>query len=254
MIINAISAAKSVEKLLLKSFHKVRVQNIQRKSGFAGMVTNVDKQAEKMIKSIIRKKYPDHNILGEESGFTANKSDYTWVIDPLNGTHNYIMGNPLFCTAIAIACQNDIILSVVYAPFLKEFYQAEKGKGAWLNGKRLRVSKKKEIKNSIFYYCHGYRKADLKKALQIYAKLKMKATDIRQLGSSSIESAWVAAGRAEAYVTPGGKPWDAAPGVLIVREAGGKATDFNNHNWSLNSKDMVCSNEVIHKKFLKFIK
>lgn len=254
MIKTAILAAKKAGQLLLKNYHKVRVQNIQRKNGFAGLATNVDKQAEKLIKNIIRKKYPAHNILGEESGLTANKSDYTWIIDPLDGTHNYIMGNPLFCTAIALTYKNEVILSVIFAPYIREFYRAEKGKGAWLNGHKIHVSHKKEIKDSIFYYCHGYRRQDVKKALQIYAKLKMKAVDTRQLGAGSLETAWVAAGRAEAFITPGVKPWDAAPGVLMLREAGGKATDLSGREWNLKSNSIVGSNGKIHKKLLKFIK
>jgi myo-inositol-1(or 4)-monophosphatase len=247
-------AAKSVETLLLRDFHKVRQTSIKKKSHFAGLVSHVDIAAEKIIKNIIRKKYPSHNILGEELGALKKKSDYTWLIDPLDGTHNYLMGNPIFCTAIALIYKNEVVLSVINAPFIKELYWGAKGKGAWLNNKRLRVSQKNIVSQSLFYYCHGYRKKDVIKALKIYAQLKMRANDVRQLGAASLETAWVAAGRAEGFVIPGGKPWDVAAGLLLVREAGGRATDFQNRDWRFNSKDMICSNGLIHDKFLKLIK
>jgi len=254
MIKTALIAVKKTEALLLKNFHKVRQQSINNKGGFAGLVSNVDIAAEKIIKNIIKKKYPSHNILGEELGALKKKSDYTWLIDPLDGTHNYLMGNPIFCTAVALIYKNEVILSAINAPFIKELYWGVKGKGAWLNNKRLGVSQKTNIRQSLFYYCHGYRKKDVQKALKIYAQLKMKANDVRQLGAASIETAWVAAGRAEGFVIPGGKPWDVAAGLLLVREAGGRATDYKNKDWNLKSKDMICSNGKIHDKLLKLIR
>lgn len=250
----ALFAAKKAGQYILKNFHKVKDKDIKNKGGFSGFATRVDIEAEKIIKNIITKKYPKHNILGEESGKTYKNSDYTWVVDPLDGTHNYLMGNPLFCTAIALTYKNEVILGVIYAPYLKELYWAEKGKGAFLNGKKIRVNKKTEIKNAQFFFCHGYQKKDVKKALNIYQKIKMKATDIRQLGAGGIETSWVAAGRAEGFVIPGGQPWDIAPGVLLVREAGGQATDFKGEDWNLKSKDMICSNGIIHDRFYRFIK
>ena len=104
------------------------------------------------------------------------------------------------------------------------------------------------------YFCHGYKKKDVQKALEVYKKFKFRAADVRQLGAAGIETTWVAAGRAEGFTIPGGMPWDVAPGLLIVREAGGKATDFKNKDWNLKSKDMLCSNGKIHDKLLKFIK
>lgn len=250
----ALFAAKKAGQYILKNFNKVRDKDIKNKGGFSGFATKVDIEAEKIIKNIIVKKYPKHNILGEESGKTKKKSDYLWVIDPLDGTHNYLMGNPLFCTAIALTYKNEVILGVIYAPYLKEMYWAEKGKGAFLNGKKIRISKKTEIKKSIFYFCHGYQAKHVKKALKIYFRLKMKAADVRQLGSGGIETSWVAAGRAEGFVIPGGQPWDIAPGILLVKEAGGRATDFKNQNWNLKSKDMICSNGKLHQKFMGFVK
>jgi len=250
----AILAAKKAGQYILKNFHKVRQKDIKNKGGFMGLATKIDIEAERIIKQIIKKRFPEHSILGEESGQTKRKSNYLWIIDPLDGTHNYLMGNPLFCTAIALTYKKEVILGVVYAPFLKELYWAEKNKGAFLNGQRIKVSKKTNIKDSIFYFCHGYHLKDVKKALTIYSKLKLKARDVRQLGAGGIETAWVAAGRAEGFTIPGGNPWDVAPGIILVREAGGRATDFKNKDWTLGTKDMVCSNGYLHKKLLKFIK
>jgi len=250
----ALKAAKKAGQYILKNFHQVKNKDIKTKGGFAGLATKVDKTAEKIIKKIITEKFPNHNILGEESGQTHKKSDYTWVVDPLDGTHNYLMGSPLFCTAIALTYKNEVILGVIYAPYLKELYWAEKGKGAYLNNKKIQVSQKRAVNKSIFYFCHGYQKKHVKKALEIYSKLKMRALDVRQLGAGGIETSWVAAGRAEGFVIPGGKPWDIAPGILLVREAGGRATDFKGENWNLKSKNMICSNGSIHQKFMKFIK
>src|SRR6056297_3496811 len=139
----ALKAAKKAGQYILKNFHQVKKKDIKTKDNFAGLATKIDKTAEKIIKKIIIEKYPDHNILGEESGQSHKNSDYTWVIDPLDGTHNYLMGNPLFCTAIALTYKNEVILGVIYAPYLKELYWAEKGKGAYLNDKKIKVSQKR---------------------------------------------------------------------------------------------------------------
>ncbi|HUT22538.1 MAG TPA: inositol monophosphatase family protein [Candidatus Bipolaricaulota bacterium] len=218
------------------------------------LVTSADLVANKIIAQAIKKHFPNHAILSEETGRSKNKSDYLWIIDPLDGTTNFFMHNPLFAVSIALAHQGKIILGVVYAPAVNELYVAEPGKGAFLNNKKLKVSNRNKISNALLTYCHGTGVNSWKKAIKIYSYYKLRASFIRQLGSASLELCYVASGRTDSILIPGAHPWDVAAGVLILREAGGKVTDFAGKEWNVKSKDMVASNKRIHQAILKDLK
>jgi len=218
------------------------------------LVTSADLIADKIISKAIKKHFPDHAILSEETGRSKNKSDYIWVIDPLDGTTNFFMHNPLFCISVALVHKEKIILGIIYAPAVNELYIAEPGKGATLNGKKIKVSNRKQIKDALLTYCHGTGLGSWKKAIKLYNYYKLRASFIRQLGSAALELGYVAAARTDSIIIPGAHSWDAAAGVLIVREAGGKVTDFQNREWTIKSRDMVASNEKIHKDLLKTLK
>jgi myo-inositol-1(or 4)-monophosphatase len=216
------------------------------------IVTAGDLESERIIMSAIQKNFPDHQILSEESGENGERSDYLWIIDPLDGTTNFSMHNPLWSISVGLAMKGEIILGVVYAPVLGELFVAEKEKGVTLNGKKIKVS----LINSgkvINTFCHGSNEADIKRAVQYYTKQKLKQMDCRQLGSAALELAYVAAGRVESIVIPGANAWDVAAGVLIVREAGGVVTDFFGHNWNLNSKDIAASNGIMQEEILRMV-
>jgi len=243
------SAARQAGKELKKLFYS-RQFSTKLKSKHE-IITTADKIAEKLIISKIKKHFPDHDILSEEAGAKKNGSDYLWIIDPMDGTTNFFMHNPIFSVSIGLAYKGKIILGVIYAPILDELYIAEKGKGAFCNNKRIKVSTRDKIEDSFLTFCHGNKEANIKQAIKIYNKLKLKARDFRQLGSAAIELAYVARGITECIMIPGILSWDAAAGILLVREAGGKVTDFAGKEWDLGSRDLLASNEKLHNLLLK---
>ncbi|MFA6272587.1 MAG: inositol monophosphatase family protein [Patescibacteria group bacterium] len=248
----AIRAAREAGVSLLKRFHNIKSKDVHFKDKHE-IVTSEDYRAEKIILNHIRQNFPDHSILSEEGGGKKRKSEYLWVIDPLDGTTNYSMGNPLYAVSIALFKNDEVVLGVVHAPYMKELYVAEKGRGAYLNGKKLHVSSLSSVGKSMLTYCHGHRAEDRKRAIAIYGRLKHDGRDIRQLGAASIELGFVADGRTETIVIPGAHSWDVGAGVLLVREAGGKVTDFKGNEWSLKSIDMLASNGRVHSNLLKIV-
>jgi len=250
------AVAQAAGDFLVTRFNKKKVdwQLKQRHE----IVTKADTGSEKIILGWFKKYTPAFSVLSEESGFNKIKSDYLWVVDPLDGTTNFRVHNPLFSVSIALYYKRQPLVGVVYVPYLKETYSAVKGRGAFLNGRRLKVSMTKNIKKSFLTYCHGSESKHVKQAVELYKYFKLNSIDMRQLGSAAIELAWVAAGRVESLVIPGCKPWDAAAGILLVREAGGRVTDFNNKEWSIYDKsnkvlsniDLLATNGKIHQVIL----
>lgn len=206
-----------------------------------------DKTADRMIVKEIKKKFPTHGILTEESGFIKGKSEWLWIVDSLDGTGNFANHNPFFSVCIALLHKKELRLGTVFAPALQEFYFAEKGKGAFLNGKRIKVSETKKIKESYVIYCEGNEK-NRKKLAKMINNLYPKVKDLRKIGSAGIETAWVAAGKADAYFTTRIDPWDVAAGVLLAKEAGGEVTDFKGNYWEIKQNDLLFSNKRIHEK------
>lgn len=244
-----IKTAKDAGKLLMKHYGKIKyIKEKDKKSYF----TNVDLASEKIIISAIRKKFPDHNIISEESPPIDNKSEYTWYIDPLDGTHNYIRMLPLFGVSIALAYKGKVKLGCINLPLFNEIYIAEKGKGAFLNGKRIKVSNKKDLKKSFILTEVAFRYVPDNQT--IVDKLKGKVYDIRALGSAVFDYIMVAKGSADAYITPHTNSWDVAAGALIVEEASGKVTDFEDNEWNLKQHKFISSNKKIHSQLLKILK
>ncbi len=248
----ALLAAKKAGAELLKHFTKISRAVIKTKSKHE-IITPADLASEKIILNLIKKKFPSHAILSEEAGQNKKHSDYLWVIDPLDGTTNFAMGNPLFSISIALAYKNEVVMGLVTAPYLKEIYLATKNHGAFLNGKKISVSQEREITNSLLTYCHGNNNQSIKRAIKIHSRLKFLARDIRQIGSAAIEMTWVARGRTDAIIIPGVRPWDIAAGVLIVLEANGQVTDLKGETWHLKTNDVYASNGLVHDKLLKLI-
>ncbi len=244
----AIKLAKQAGNELKKLFYSRKIK-VSAKSKYE-IVTTADMLADKIITREIKKIFPEHQILSEESGLTNSQSDYLWVIDPLDGTTNFFMHNPLFSVSIALLYKKEAILGVIYIPILDELYVAEKGKGATINGKKMKVSTQKKLSNSYLTFCHGNKQQNINKAISIYSKLKRESRDFRQLGSAAIELAYVARGVTDCILIPGALRWDVAGGILMVREAGGKVTDFKNKQWHLDSKDMLATNKKIHNQLL----
>lgn len=245
----AIRVAKQAGKELKKLFFSRKIQ-LQEKSK-REIVTSADLLAEKIILKEIKKNFPSHKILSEESGNSKIISDYLWIIDPLDGTTNFFMHNPLFSISIGLLYKNEPLLGVIYVPLLDELYIAEKNKGATVNNKKIKVSNRRKISESYLTFCHGNKETHINKAISIYKTLKKEGKDFRQLGSAAVELALVARGITDSILIPGALPWDVSAGILLVREAGGKVTDFNNKRWTTKSKNMLASNAKIHNELLK---
>jgi myo-inositol-1(or 4)-monophosphatase len=246
----AIAAAQKAGRMLLRQYKNFDRGTVELKAHHE-ILTKADLMSEKIILKEIKKNFPEHRILSEESGQIRNQSDYLWIVDPLDGTTNFSMHNPLWSVSIAVAYQGKVILGVIYAPLLDELYVAEENKGVRRNGKKIKVSG--HTKKALHTFCHGRENKYVKKALKYYRWQKLNELDCRQMGSAAIELAFVAGGRTESIMIPGANPWDVAAGVLMVREAGGKVTDFKGKEWILDSKDMLASNGKVHRELLKVI-
>ena len=252
MLQTAITSAKESGKFLLYNFRKDS-SLVKNRSLAKEISTKYDKESDRIIIAEITKRFPEHSLLTEESGLTDNKSEYLWIIDSLDGTSNFSLGNPFFAVSIALAKSNELILGVVYAPFLDEIYIAEKGKGAFLNGKPIHVSEISELKNSYLVSCEGGDKSN-KRHAQINYLFHPDIKDMRKLGSAALEACFVASGRAEGYITFNISPWDVAAGVIIVEESGGTATDFSGNKWKPAESDVLISNGILHDIILRKIK
>lgn len=212
-----------------------------------------DKDVDRLIIAEIKRHYPHHSLLTEESGFLQSDPDWLWIVDSLDGTGNFANFNPFFSVCIALLHRNELLLGTIYAPAIDEFYFAEKGKGAYLNGGRIRVSDITDLSQSYIFYCEGGEK-DRAKTGKIISRVYPHVMDMRKLGSAGLEIAWVAAGRGEAYFTTKIEPWDVAPGVLLIQEAGGGVSDFHGDFWKLQTSDLLFSNGKVHQELLDLIK
>jgi myo-inositol-1(or 4)-monophosphatase len=213
------------------------------------VVTEYDKMVDELIIRWIRERYPHHSLLTEESGHLNGDSDWLWIVDSLDGTSDFANSNPLFSVCIAVMHKGELLLGAIYAPAIKEFYLAEKGNGAYLNQRRIHVSQTSKLGQSYLFYCEGGER-NRSRTAGILSKVYPHVMDVRKLGSAGLETAWVAAGKREAYFTTKIEPWDVAPGVLLVREAGGEVTDFKGNPWRLETSDLLFSNERVHSSML----
>jgi len=212
-----------------------------------------DKDVDRLIIAEIKRHYPHHSLLTEESSFLQGDPDWLWIVDSLDGTGNFANFNPFFSVCIALMHKSELLLGTMYAPAINEFYFAEKGKGAYLNGGRIRVSDITDLSQSYIFYCEGGEK-DRSKTGKIISRVYPHVMDMRKLGSAGLEIAWVATGRGEAYFTTKIEPWDVAPGVLLIQEAGGEVSDFHGDSWKLQRSDLLFSNGKVHQELRDLIK
>lgn len=229
-----------------------RAHNIRKKSAVS-LVTETDMAADRAIRRRILNAFPDHGLMTEEQAAVESRSPYRWIIDPLDGTTNFAHQIPLFGVSIGLEYQGDIILAGIYNPILNELFFAEKGKGAFLNGKRIRVSKTGSLIDSLLVTGFPY---DRQKKARFYLKFvqafMQRCRGVRRLGAASIDLAYVACGRFEAYWEFNLKPWDMAAGKLIVEESGGKVANFKGGPVNIDKPaQILASNVNIHKKMLK---
>jgi myo-inositol-1(or 4)-monophosphatase len=246
----AIKAAKEAGKIQLRYFGKTIKKKIKKGDSF---VTKADIESTKKIRKIILKQFPEHNIVCEELGSSNKKSDYKWIIDPLDGTHNFIMNNPLFGVSIALEYKKEIILGVVYFPVLKKLYYAEKGKGVFCNGKRIKVNNKTNLKKCLFIFDAKLRKKTNMK-IKLLKKLAKLTWRFRIFGVAIYHNILIAEGKAGVNIDFDSNPWDHSATLLMVEEAGGKVTDLKGNRWTPNIKDYVATNGKVHNKILNVLK
>lgn len=215
------------------------------------IITSVDEELEEIIISKLRFEFPEYSILSEEEGGIEGDSDYLWVVDPLDGTTNFSLKNPFFSISIGLFYKQEPVLGFVYAPITGELYRVQKNKDATLEGEEMEVSEVATLEDATLAFCHGYEEKHLKEAVRLFSEFKIDSRSLRQFGAASLETAMVASGRLDGFMIPGVNAWDVAAGALMVREAGGKVTDFEGDEWGLNSRDILASNGEIHQQLLE---
>jgi myo-inositol-1(or 4)-monophosphatase len=215
------------------------------------LVSDADRASEALIIGAIRERFPDHAILAEESGASAGAGSYTWVIDPLDGTLNYVHGFPFYSVSIALAHNREPLLGVVFDPLRSELFAAERGQGARVNGRRLRVSATASLGAALLTTGFPYsRFSQPDNNLREFARLSLRAREIRRSGSAALELCYVAAGRSDGHWELELNPWDLAAGALLVREAGGVVSDWQGQPWALEERRVVASNGHVHAELL----
>lgn len=253
-LIFMINLAKKAGNILLKGFHSTF--NSYNKEGIHNLVTDYDLLSEKFIISKISKKYPNASILSEEKGQIEKNSKTRWIIDPLDGTVNFAHHIPFFAVNIALEVESEIIAAVTYCPTTKELFFAEKNMGAYLNNKKIQVSTTAEIERSILATGFPYNlKLNPEKCIDKFINIIRSGMPIRRLGSAALDLAYLADGRFDGYWETNLGPWDIASGILLIKEAGGKITNWHGKQIELNSNNTVaCSNSKIHEPLIAFLK
>lgn len=250
----AINSALKAGNILVNNIGKISKRNIKLKKAF-DFVTHIDKKSEEIIINTIKRKFPEHRFLSEESIHDKEISGYRWIIDPLDGTTNFIHQYMLFSISIALQKDGEIVLGVIYDPVKKELFTAQKGRGAFLNNKPIHVSKTSKLKDSLIITGFPFRnKSVIDKYIAIFKKLFLKVSDIRRDGSAALDLAFVACGRCDGFFEIGLSPWDIAAGSIIIKEAGGIITDFTGNDSFLKTGNIVAGNKKIHNGILKEIK
>lgn len=241
------SAAGAAGKILLKYFHG-SFKTYEK--GAHDFVTDADLAAEKKIKAIILKVFPDHEFLAEESKLTGNAdSDYRWIIDPLDGTHSFLHRFHYFSVSIALEYQGKVIYGLVYAPFYQQLFEAELGKGATLNGKKIHVSGCKTIADALLVTGVPYNRKTFKQDnLKHFFKIGKECFCLRRCGSAALDMCYVANGVFDGYWEFGLSPWDVAAGALILKEAEGKMVNIGSAKYSIYEKHIICAGPKLFPK------
>jgi myo-inositol-1(or 4)-monophosphatase len=249
----AVRAARAAGNIITRNMDRIDRLTIASKRA-NDFVSDVDHKAEQAIIDVLRQAYPDHGILAEESGQQKEASEYQWIIDPLDGTTNFLHGFPQFSVSIALRHKNRLEVGVVYDPVSQELFTAARGEGAQLNEKRIRVSGRKGLEGALLstgfpYYDQSY----LDTYLATMKVLMTETAGIRRPGSAALDLAWCAAGRTDGFWEFNLKPWDIAAGVLLVREAGGIVSDLTGAENFLSNGDILAASPKVYPSMLKLI-
>ena len=252
MLSIAVKAARRAGSLINRATQDLDLITVERK-GVSDYVSEVDRMAERAIVETLLEAYPDHAILAEEGG-AQGQSDYLWIIDPLDGTTNFLHGFPQFAVSIGLQIKGVLNLAVIYDPTRNELFTATRGNGAHLNDRRLRVSKQTRLQESLIGTGFPYRDFTyLDDYLKMFRELLPKTAGLRRPGCASLDLAYVAAGRYDGFWEAGLKPWDIAAGVLLIQEAGGLVTDFDGGENYMATGNVVGGNPKVFSQLLQVI-
>jgi myo-inositol-1(or 4)-monophosphatase len=246
----AIETALDAGRILLEKFGKI---DSVSKKGAINLVTEADIASENLIIERIKSYFPRHAILAEESGKNNLASEFLWIIDPLDGTTNYAHGYPCFCVTIALEHLGEVILGVTYDPTRNELFTAERGAGAALNGKPIKVSTTNKLEDALLVTGFPYDLKQRPHLTQQFEDLLFASRGVRRDGSAAIDMAYVACGRFDGFWEEGLNPWDMAAGKLLIEEAGGWVTDYFGQPFDLRKPPVCASNGFIHNEMLKIL-
>jgi len=243
-------AARKAGKALIHDFGEIENLQIQTKN-IGDFVTNADLKVEKILYETLKYYYPQYSFLMEEKGLIKGNDEETIVIDPIDGTTNFIHGIPMFAIVIAKIVKNEITDGVIFNPSSNEFFWSSKGSGSWCNNKRIRVSKREDLSECIISTSIPHSNNKNSENLSQISKIKNICSGIRCMGSAALDLAYVASGKLDGCWEKDLNIWDMAAGVLIVKEAGGKVTKILDDQWSCDSKEILASNSIIHQELQK---
>jgi myo-inositol-1(or 4)-monophosphatase len=252
----AMRAARAAGRIHLAWLFKT---SVTRKSNAIDLVTEADRESEAAVIAVIRRAFPDHAILGEESGLSAGQganrgNDHRWIIDPLDGTTNFAHGYPQFCVSIGYERRGRIEFGVVYDAFRKECFVAQRGKGATLNGRPIHVSSTRTLANALLGTGFPYDRRERRRFyLCFWENFMTRSQGVRRAGAAALDLCYVACGRVDGFWEFGLKAWDVAAGSLIIEEAGGHATNMDGTRLALDGLRIVASNSLLHREMLGVI-
>jgi myo-inositol-1(or 4)-monophosphatase len=239
----AISAAREAGRVLREGFGW---QHTVRYKGEVDLVTEVDEQAEQVIQEILLGAFPSYGMLAEEGGWLPGEEDARWIVDPLDGTTNYAHGLPIFAVSIALERVGEVVLGMVHDPMREETYVAERGGGATLNDEPISVSDTDESNRALIATGFPYDRNKVPEALDLFGRFAGLTRGMRRLGSTALDLCYVASGRLDGYYERGIWAWDIAAGSLILKEAGGKVTNYQGSELDLEGREIVASNGALH--------
>ena len=250
-----VKACRKASKTLIRDFGEIENLQVSLK-GPGDFVTNCDKKVEKILIDELLKAKPSYSILSEEIGEINNDDSFKWIIDPIDGTSNFLHGVPHFAISVGLEHNKEIICGIIYDPIKDEMFTAEKGNGSYMNNQRMRVSSRSKLEDCMIFT--GGPKRDAKNrelALKEYYKFSIKVlTPIRKLGSASLDMAYVAAGRCDGFLQRNLNYWDVAAGIILVKEAGGFVTDFNGESEYIQNKTILATNAKINEEMIEVLK
>jgi myo-inositol-1(or 4)-monophosphatase len=254
MLNTAVKAARKAGSIITRASSDIDRLTIRKKRQ-NDFVSEVDHAAEDAIISVLREAYPSHGILAEESGGQDEKAEYVWVIDPLDGTTNFLHGFPQYCVSIGLVHRGVLTQAVVFDPNRNELFTATKGVGAYLNDRRIRVTKTDKLEDSLMGTGFPFREVgDIDNYLRMFKQVTLATSGVRRPGAAALDLAWVACGRIDGFWEIGLSPWDMAAGALLVREAGGLVGDLNGDDKFMESGRIVAANAKLFSALLQTLK